>query len=123
MVLLLVLFLLQRALPAFFESRIWHGMALAAAPLALGFSLLAGRLFDPDHPTATPLLDKLNGLLSGRFEIWHHVFWGYPSTTRSRTGCPVGTMMPCPRPLPFWVALPLMETSTTPLITLSLPSR
>lgn len=50
-------------LPAFFESRIWHGMALAAAPLALGFSLLAGRLFDPDHPTATPLLDKLNGLL------------------------------------------------------------
>ncbi len=44
MVLLLVLFLLQRALPAFFESRIWHGMALAAAPLALGFSLLAGRL-------------------------------------------------------------------------------
>ena len=78
MVLLLVLFLLQRALPAFFESRIWHGMALAAAPLALGFSLLAGRLFDPDHPTATPLLDKLNGLLSGRFEIWHNVFWSAP---------------------------------------------
>ena len=78
MVLLLVLFLLQRALPAFFESRIWHGMALAAAPLALGFSLLAGRLFDPDHPTVTPLLDKLNGLLSGRFEIWHNVFWSAP---------------------------------------------
>ena len=88
MVLLLVLFLLQRALPAFFESRIWHGMALAAAPLALGFSLLAGRLFDPDHPTATPLLDKLNGLLSGRFEIWHHVFWGYPLYHPEQDGVP-----------------------------------
>ena len=88
MVLLLVLFLLQRALPAFFESRIWHGLALAAAPLALGFSLLAGRLFDPDHPTATPLLDKLNGLLSGRFEIWHHVFWGYPLYHPEQDGVP-----------------------------------
>ena len=88
MVLLLVLFLLQRALPAFFESRIWHGMALAAAPLALGFSLLAGRLFDPDHPAATPLLDKLNGLLSGRFEIWHHVFWGYPLYHPEQDGVP-----------------------------------
>ena len=88
MVLLLVLFLLQRALPAFFESRIWHGMALAAAPLALGFSLLAGRLFDPDHPTATPLLDKLNSLLSGRFEIWHHVFWGYPLYHPEQDGVP-----------------------------------
>ena len=88
MVLLLVLFLLQRALPAFFESRIWHGLALAAAPLALGFSLLAGRLFDPDHPTATPLLDKLNGLLSGRFEIWHHVFWGYPLYHLEQDGVP-----------------------------------
>ena len=88
MVLLLVLFLLQRALPAFFESRIWHGMALAAAPLALGFSLLAGWLFDPDHPTATPLLDKLNGLLSGRFEIWHHVFWGYPLYHPEQDGVP-----------------------------------
>ena len=85
---LLVLFLLQRALPAFFESCIWHGMALAAAPLALGFSLLAGRLFDPDHPTATPLLDKLNGLLSGRFEIWHHVFWGYPLYHPEQDGVP-----------------------------------
>lgn len=88
MVLLLVLFLLQRALPAFFESRIWPGMALAAAPLALGFSLLAGRLFDPDHPTATPLLDKLNVLLSGRFEIWHHVFWGYPLYHPEQDGVP-----------------------------------
>jgi len=88
MVLLMVLFLLQRALPAFFESRIWHGMALAAAPLALGFSLLAGRLFDPDHPTVTPLLDKLNGLLSGRFEIWHHVFWGYPLYHPEQDGVP-----------------------------------
>ena len=85
---LMVLFLLQRALPAFFESRIWHGMALAAAPLALGFSLLAGRLFDPDHPTVTPLLDKLNGLLSGRFEIWHHVFWGYPLYHPEQDGVP-----------------------------------
>ena len=58
MVLLLVLFLLQRALPAFFESRIWHGMALAA------------------------------GLLSGRFEIWHHVFWGYPLYHPEQDGIP-----------------------------------
>ena len=94
-------------------------MALAAAPLALGFSLLAGRLFDPDHPTATPLLDKLNGLLSGRFEIWHHVFWGYPLYHPEQDGVP-GWYHDA---MPFWVALPLMETSTTPLITLSLPSR
>lgn len=36
MVLLLVLFLLQRALPAFFESRIWHSMALAARTAGAG---------------------------------------------------------------------------------------
>lgn len=49
---------------------------------------MAGRLFDPDHPTATPLLDKLNGLLSGRFEIWHHVFWGYPLYHPEQDGVP-----------------------------------
>lgn len=106
-----------------FESRIWHGMALAAAPLALGFSLLAGRLFDPDHPTATPLLDKLNGLLSGRFEIWHHVFWGYPLYHPEQDGVPGWYHDAMPKAVTLWVALPLMETSTTPLITLSLPSR
>lgn len=88
MVLLLVLFVLQRILPAFFESRIWHGLVLAAAPLALGFSLLTGRLFDPADPAATPLLDKLNALLSGRFEIWHHVFWGYPLYHPEQDGLP-----------------------------------
>lgn len=76
MVLLLALFAVQRALPAFFEGRVWHTMAVGAAPLALGFSLWAGWRFDPENPAATPLLDRLNRLLSGRFEIWHHVFWG-----------------------------------------------
>lgn len=98
-------------------------MALAAAPLALGFSLLAGRLFDPDHPTATPLLDKLNGLLSGRFEIWHHVFWGYPLYHPEQDGVPGWYHDAMPKAVTLWVALPLMETSTTPLITLSLLSR
>ncbi|MEE0800139.1 MAG: hypothetical protein U0L91_02540 [Gemmiger sp.] len=78
MVMLLVLFAAQKLLPAFFESRVWHGIVLALMPLATAGSLVAGYLFDPGNPGATPLLEKLNRLLSGRFEVWHHVFWRFP---------------------------------------------
>lgn len=88
MLLLLLLFACQKILPAFFESRIWHGMILALAPLALGGSLAAGWMFNPDNPQATPILAKLNALLSGRFEVWHHVFWRFPLYHPEQDGVP-----------------------------------
>ncbi|MDD6321033.1 MAG: hypothetical protein PUA63_09300 [Oscillospiraceae bacterium] len=88
MVLLLLLFICQKLLPAFFESRIWHALILALAPALLCGSLAAGRLFTPEDPAATPILSKLNRLLSGRFEVWHHVFWRYPYFHPAEEGIP-----------------------------------
>lgn len=78
MILLLLLFALQKLLPRFFESRIYHGLLLAVYPLLTVFSVLAGYFFDPMVPDQTPILKKIDRLFSGRFEIWHNVFWETP---------------------------------------------
>lgn len=77
MLLLLVLFAVQRFLPRFFESRIWHGFVLALYPLLTVFSLITGYLFNPADPKAVFGLYTLNRAFSGRLEIWHHVFWAF----------------------------------------------
>ena len=86
MVLLLLLFAAQRLLPAFFVSRPWQWLTLALYPLLTAGSLLAGYLFDPADPGRTPLLARLNSLLSGRFEVWHHVYWAFPYTHPAEDG-------------------------------------
>lgn len=78
MILLLLLFALQKLSPRFFESRIYHGLLLAVYPLLTVFSVLAGYFFDPMVPDQTPILKKIDRLFSGRFEIWHNVFWETP---------------------------------------------
>lgn len=77
MLLLLVLFAAQKLLPRFFESPVWHGCVLALYPLLTAGSLAAGYLFDPMHSGRTPRLSLLNRMLSGRLEVWHHVFWAF----------------------------------------------
>ena len=86
MLLLLALLALQRWLPKVFLSRPWQIFTLALYPLLTAGSLLAGYLFDPDHPERTPLLTRLNALLSGRFEVWHHVYWAFPYTHPAEDG-------------------------------------
>lgn len=78
MILLLLLFLLQKLLPRVFESRFYHGLLLAVYPLLTAFSVAAGYFFDPMVPDRTPLLKRIDRLFSGRFEIWHNVFWQTP---------------------------------------------
>lgn len=78
MLLLLLLFALQKVLPRIFESRIYHGLLLAVYPVLTLFSVLAGYFFDPAAPDRTPILKKIDRLFSGRFEIWHNIFWETP---------------------------------------------
>lgn len=86
MLLLLLLFVLARLAPRMFRTRVWQGLVLAAYPLLTAVSLLLGWFFDPERPTLTPLLAKVNSLLSGRLEIWHHVFWSFPYTHPAEDG-------------------------------------
>ena len=48
--------------------------------------MLTGYFFDPENPGRTPLLASVNRLLSGRFEVWHHVFWARPYTHPAEDG-------------------------------------
>lgn len=75
MVLLLALFALHRARPALFAGRAWGWAAPALYPLLTAASLLASRYFDPNDPGATPLLARMDILLSGRFEVWNHMLF------------------------------------------------
>ncbi|HJD22301.1 MAG TPA: hypothetical protein H9915_10885 [Candidatus Gemmiger faecigallinarum] len=80
MLLLLALFAAQKLLPRLFESRLYHGLVLAVYPLLTALSLLTGYLFDTADPDHTPVLKAIDRLLSGRFEIWHNVFWQTPAS-------------------------------------------
>ena len=80
MLILLVLFAAQKLLPRFFESRVYHGLVLAIYPAFTAFSIWAGWRFDPLRSELTPILSRINRVLSGRFEIWHNVFWQTPAT-------------------------------------------
>ncbi len=80
MLILLVLILLQKVLPRFFSGRLWQGVLLALWPLFTAASMACGYLYDPARPDATPFLRRISVLLSGRFEIWHNVFWQTPAS-------------------------------------------
>lgn len=72
---LLVLFAVQRFLPRLFDNKIWYALVLAL-PVGLGaFSLYAGYVYNPEWPYERMALLLLSIFLSGRFEIWHNVFW------------------------------------------------
>ncbi|MDD4851346.1 MAG: hypothetical protein PHO10_11720 [Gemmiger sp.] len=80
MLILLALFAAQRLLPRLLEGRLWKAGLLAFWPVITAASLLCGYRYNPAQPLATPILFKLNALLSGRFEIWHNVFWQAPAS-------------------------------------------
>lgn len=78
MAVLFVLFFVQKFLPRLFDSRIFYGLAFAL-PVALAvFSLYAGYVYNPEWPYERMALLLLSIALSGRFEIWHNVFWSAP---------------------------------------------
>ena len=68
----------KKFLPRLFDSKIFYGLALAL-PVALAvFSLYAGYVYNPEWPYERMALLLLSIALSGRFEIWHNVFWSAP---------------------------------------------
>ena len=73
---LLLLFAVQRFLPRLFDNRIWYSLVLALPIVLAGFSLYAGYVYNPEWPYERMALLLLSIFLSGRFEIWHNVFWG-----------------------------------------------
>ena len=73
---LLLLFAVQRFLPRLFDNRIWYALILALPIVLAGFSLYAGYVYNPEWPYERMALLLLSIFLSGRFEIWHNVFWG-----------------------------------------------
>lgn len=73
---LLLLFAVQRFLPRLFDNRIWYSLVLALPIVLAGFSLYAGYVYNPEWPYERMALLLLSIFLSGRFEIWHNIFWG-----------------------------------------------
>lgn len=73
---LLALFAVQRFLPRLFDNKIWYGLAIALPVGLCAFSLYAGYVYNPEWPYERMALLLLSIFLSGRFEIWHNVFWG-----------------------------------------------
>ena len=62
---------------------------MLAVPVGLAvFSLYAGYIYDPVWPYDHMAILLLSIFLSGRFEIWHHVFWGYPLYHPEQDGMP-----------------------------------
>ena len=77
---MLGLFLVQKFFPKLFDNKIWYALVLAV-PVGLAvFSLYAGYIYDPVWPYDHMAILLLSIFLSGRFEIWHNVFWGSPLT-------------------------------------------
>ena len=76
MAVMLGLFLVQKFFPKLFDNKIWYALVLAV-PVGLAvFSLYAGYIYDPVWPYDHMAILLLSIFLSGRFEIWHNVFWG-----------------------------------------------
>ena len=73
---LLALFAVQRFLPRLFDNKIWYRLAIALPVGLAAFSLYAGYVYNPEWPYERMALLLLSIFLSGRFEIWHNVFWG-----------------------------------------------
>lgn len=78
MLLLLVLFAAQRMLPRFFASKVYHILLLAVYPVITAFSVWISWWYDPVAHHVPSLFQRLNSVLSGRFEVWHNVFWSAP---------------------------------------------
>lgn len=76
MAVLLGLFAVQRFLPRLFDNKVWYALALALPVGLAAFSLYAGYVYNPEWPYERMALLLLSIALSGRFEIWHNVFWG-----------------------------------------------
>lgn len=76
MAVLLVLFAVQRFLPRLFDNKIWYALAVLLPVGLAAFSLYAGYVYNPEWPYERMALLLLSIFLSGRFEIWHNVFWG-----------------------------------------------
>lgn len=76
MAILLALFAVQRLLPKAVDNRVWYALVLALPVGLLAFSLYAGYVYNPVWPYERMALLLLSIFLSGRFEIWHNVFWG-----------------------------------------------
>lgn len=72
---LLVLFAVQRFLPRLFDNKIWYALVIALPIGLAAFSLYAGYVYNPEWPYERMALLLLSIFLSGRFEIWHNVFW------------------------------------------------
>ena len=75
---LFVLFFVQRFLPRLFDNKIFYALALALPVALAAFSLYAGYVYNPEWPYERMALLLLSIALSGRFEIWHNVFWSAP---------------------------------------------
>lgn len=73
---LLFLFAVQRFLPRLFDNKVWYALAIALPVVLAAFSLYAGYVYNPEWPYERMALLLLSIFLSGRFEIWHNVFWG-----------------------------------------------
>ena len=80
MAVMLGLFAVQKFFPKLLDNKIWYALVLAV-PVGLAvFSLYAGYIYDPVWPYDHMAILLLSIFLSGRFEIWHNVFWGSPLT-------------------------------------------
>lgn len=75
-----LLFAVQKFLPKLFDNKIWYTLVLAVPVVLAVFSLYAGYIYDPVWPYDHMAILLLSIFLSGRFEIWHNVFWGSPIT-------------------------------------------
>lgn len=75
MAVLLLLFAVQKFLPRLLDNKIWYALVLVLPVGLCAFSLYAGYVYNPEWPYERMALLLLSIFLSGRFEIWHNVFW------------------------------------------------
>lgn len=80
MAVMLLLFAVQKFFPKLFDNKIWYAFVLAVPVMLVVFSLYAGYIYNPEWPYGHMAILLLSIFLSGRFEIWHNVFWGSPLT-------------------------------------------
>ena len=78
MAVLFGLFLVQKFLPKLFDNKIFYGFSIVLPVALAAFSLYAGYVYNPEWPYERMALLLLSIALSGRFEIWHNVFWQAP---------------------------------------------
>lgn len=80
MAVMFLLFAVQKFFPKLFDNKVWYALVLAVPVVLVAFSLYAGYIYNPEWPYDHMAILLLSIFLSGRFEIWHNVFWGSPLT-------------------------------------------